>query len=419
LSNNVFSREVGNTMITIKDVKTLKGSTETITLASSSEHIIDAKGLLTVLPALIDGHVHFCTLEGEYKESWITGAKAAIAGGVTTVVDMPNNISPCVDAASLKAKKQIIDEQLTSIGIPLHYRLYLGADKARFNEIGKLKKQIAGVKIDIGSSTCDLVMDNEKDLDQIFRLCAQENVLISLHAENERMLKKNEVISSGQTNPTTHSKVGDRFSAIQAIAQALQLAEKYSTELFILHVSTKEEVELIRKAKQKGVLVYAEVTPHHLFLNEQNYAKWGNKVVINPPLRTGEDQQALWKGIHDHTIDTVGSDHAPHTLEEETRKYGEVTFGVPRIETLLPLLLNAFSEGRLTLEHIVKLTRINPEQIFNLSHNTDVVLVNLEKKKEVSDKNLKTAYERSLFTGLTLKGWPEYTIVQGKIFQIG
>ncbi|HEY4831727.1 MAG TPA: dihydroorotase [Waddliaceae bacterium] len=405
-------------MITIKNAKTLKGTTETITLASYSEHTIDAKGHLTVLPALIDGHVHFRTPGAEHKENWITGAQAAMAGGVTTVIDMPNNHPPCVDAASLKAKKQLIDEQLASVGIPLHYRLFLGADKDHINEIGRLRNQIAGVKIYMGSSTGGLIMNDEQDLDRIFRLCAQENVLIAVHAEDEGILKKNEALYSGQMDPATHSKIRDRFSAIQATTQALQLAEKYSTELFILHVSTKEEVELIRKAKKKGILVYAEATPHHLFLNEQDYAKWGNKVVINPPIRTREDQEALWKGIHDRTIDTIGSDHAPHTLEEKARSYGQAPSGVPGIETLLPLLLNASSEGKLTLEHIVKLTRINPEQIFNLEHNTDVVLVDLEKKKEVNDTNLKTKCGWSPFASLTLKGWPEYTILRGKIFQI-
>src|ERR1700730_5538367 len=140
--------------------------------------------MLYKLPALIDPHVHFRTPGAEHKENWITGAQAAMAGGVTTVIDMPNNHPPCVDAASLKAKKQLIDEQLASVGIPLHYRLFLGADKDHINEIGRLRNQIAGVKIYMGSSTGGLIMNDEQDLDRIFRLCAQENVLIAVHAED-------------------------------------------------------------------------------------------------------------------------------------------------------------------------------------------------------------------------------------------
>src|SRR5690606_23231281 len=149
----------------------------------------------------------------------------------------------------------------------------------------------------------------------------------------------------------------------------------YNTELLIHHVSTKEEVELIRAAKKKHLLVYGEVCPHHLFLSEEDYRQWGTKVQVNPPLRTKEDQEALWKGIADGTIDVIATDHATHTLPEKSEPYGKAPSGIPSIELALPLLLNAVHEKKITIDKIVNLMRINPENIYNLPHNQDVVLV--------------------------------------------
>ncbi|NGX42346.1 MAG: Dihydroorotase [Chlamydiae bacterium] len=406
-------------MITIKNARTLGGQVEDWNIESATEEVIDAKGKLTVLPGLIDAHVHFRTPGHEYKEDWTTGAQAAIAGGVTTVCDMPNNSPPCVDLPSCQAKKRTIDDQLSRAKIPLRYHLYIGADKDHLEQIGRVKREVTGIKIYMGSTTGGLIMDNHQFLDRVFQIAAQENMMVSVHAEDEKILKENKALYATQTDPAVHSKIRDRSAAIKATEQAISLAEKYSTQLLIHHVSTKEELELIRQAKRNNILVYGETTPHHLFLSEEDYTKWGAKVQVNPPVRTKNDQEALWEAIHDNTIDTIGSDHAPHTLEEKKQPYGKSPSGIPGIETMLPLLLNAYHEKRLSLENIVYLTRINPENIFHLPHNSDLVLVDLEMEKEVCDANLKTKCGWSPFSGRTLKGWPVYTIVSGQIFKIG
>jgi dihydroorotase len=405
-------------MIKIKNVKSLEGTVMDFAIESPVDKVLNAEGRLTMLPALIDPHVHFRTPGANHKEDWITGSKAAIAGGVTTVFDMPNNSPSCTTKARLEEKKQLIEKQLAESQIPLRYHLYIGADQNSIDEIGKCNKQVIGVKIYMGSSTGDLLMTDNKALDRVFQLAAQENLIVSVHAEDEKTIEANKAKYENQHDPAVHSKIRDRAAACIAIEQAISLAEKYNGRLAILHVSTKEELDLIRKAKKRELLVYCEVTPHHLFLSENDYKAWGTKVQVNPPLRTLADQAALWEAIHDGTVDMIGSDHAPHTLEEKSKPYGQSPSGIPGIETTLPLLLNAYNEKQISLDKIVHLTSLNIKNIFELKPNDDLVLVDLEMVKEVADADLKSKCGWSPFAGRKLKGWPVYTLIKGHIFHV-
>jgi dihydroorotase len=405
-------------MIIIKNMKSLSGIIEDLTIESEDDYSYDAEGKLIGLPGLIDAHVHFRTPGAEEKENWISGAKAAIQGGVTTVFDMPNNTPSCVDPQSFSIKKSLIDQQLAACGIPLRYHLFLGADKDHIETMGQIRNKIIGIKVYMGSSTGGLVMNDPKDLDRTFELAAQHNLMVAVHAEDEGVLKERQAAYAHSSDPADHSKIRDRQAAIKATEQAISLAEKYNSQVYILHLSTKEELDLVRQAKKQQILVFAEVSPHHLFLNEDDYEKWDTKVQVNPPLRTEKDQEALWEGIHDKTVDSIGSDHAPHILSEKNQPFGKAPSGIPGVETTLPLLLNAVNQGKISLEHIVNLMRINPEQIYNLPHNNDFVLVDMEMEKILSDKMLKTKCGWSPYSGRTLKGWPIYTIVQNKIFKV-
>lgn len=406
-------------MITIKNVKTLKGNLEDVKIQSQNDATIHAEGKLTLLPGLIDMHVHFRTPGHEHKEDWTTAAQAAIAGGITTVFDMPNNDPPCVDGPSLDAKSKTIAAQLAKAKIPLRYYLYIGADKAHLETIGQAKGKFIAIKVYMGSSTGGLLMEDDKALHRVFQIAAQENCIVSVHAEDEARLKENSIKYAKNSDPAVHSLIRDRKAAALAVEKAIYLAEKYSAQLFIHHVSTKDELTLIRYAKARELLVFAETTPHHLFLSENDYVTWGTKVQVNPPLRTKEDQEALWEGIRDNTIDTIASDHAPHTLKEKSQPYRKAPSGLPGVETTLPLLLNAVHENKITLDKIVHCMRINPERIFNLPHNNDVILVDLELEKEVSDGDLKTKCRWSPYSGKRLKGWPVYTILNGNVFKVG
>ncbi len=405
--------------IIFKNVKKLDGTIEDHTIASEESREIDCQGRLTLLPALIDPHVHFRTPGAEHKEEWRSGARAAIAGGVTTVFDMPNTSPSCTSYSALKEKKALIDQQLKEAGIPLHYELYFGADKNSLHELNKVKKEVIGLKIYMGSTTGDLLMDDDAAIEEAFRVAAQQDVMVAVHAEDEGILEANKKTYQGPYTPAAHSKIRSREAAILATKKAIALAEKYSARLAILHVSTKEEVDLIRAAKQRELLVYMEVSPHHLFLTDQSYEMLGTKLQMNPPIRTAEDVEALWDAIEEGVVDFIGSDHAPHTLEEKDQCYGKAPSGVPGIETLLPLLLNAYNEGKISLEKIITLTNVNIVQIFNLHRILDVVVVDLELVRIVDNKNLKTKCGWSPFEGYMLKGWPLYTVCQGRLFECG
>lgn len=377
------------------------------------------KSQLLKMPGLIDPHVHFRTPGLEYKEDWKTAAKASLKGGYTTVFDMPNTVPPTVTEDALIEKKALIDKQLQEVNIPLHYYLYFGADKHRLNEIKKVKGQVIGIKVFMGCSTGGLVIDDEESLHAIFKLAAEENMLVAVHAEDEQRLKENAKKFNSAQSYSIHSKIRDELAAIMAVKKAIQLARMYKTRLYILHVSTRQEIDLIAEAKADGLPVFAETTPHHLFLNTSDYQNLKGKAIMNPPLRSSEHQIALFSAIKSGIIDTIGSDHAPHTLEEKARPYGMCPSGVPGIETTLPLLLEAYHQNLLSLDNIIDLTSRHAKEIFNLpDYPNDYVLVDLTLAKIVEDKSLSTKCQWSPFTGRCLRGWPVTTVLNGHIFDL-
>ena len=374
--------------------------------------------ILTVLPALIDPHVHFRVPGGEHKEDWQHAARAAVRGGVTTVCDMPNNNPPCTTLNRLIDKRKLIDTQLQEAEIPLRYQLYFGADKGNLNQIALVKGMCPALKIFMGCSTGGLVIDTDEELDAAFRLAKEAGMLVAVHAEDEALLQAAKQLHSviGDMSFAFHTKFRPREAAIAAVEKALALCARHEVPLYVLHLSTREELELVRQAKKAGLPVYAEVTTHHLFLNENDYAIHGGFVQMNPPLRTVDDQKALWEGIKDRTIDTLGTDHAPHTIEEKKLPFGKAPSGIPGVETLLPLMLDAVAQGRLDLKRLMELVRFNSEKIFKLSTHNDVVLVDLELEKEVKAEELASKCGWSPYCGRVLKGWPMYTILKGRVY---
>jgi dihydroorotase len=206
--------------------------------------------------------------------------------------------------------------------------------------------------------------------------------------------------------------------ACRAVKKAIALTKRYRTKLYILHVSSGDEIRLIDCAKQAGLPVYAETTPHHLFLDTASYPTLQGKAVVNPPLRLTSDRAALFDAIHAGIIDTIGSDHAPHTPAEKERPYGECPSGMPGIETTLSLLLNAHYENLLSLEEIVSLTSKRAREIFNLPENNDLVLVDLKKEVLISEKKLKTKCGWSPYAGQILHGAAVYTLLEGNYYKL-
>ncbi len=402
----------GSILIRILNVQTVFGKRVDHFIKGESIEI-DGKNLL-MLPALIDPHVHFRTPGAEYKENWESGSLAAIAGGVTTVFDMPNNTPSCITAQALHQKKQLIESQLK---VPLRFALYFGADQNHLDEIPKVKDEIIALKIYMGSSTGNLLMTDPKALETAFQIAAENDVLVAVHAEDEDLIQKRKTeCKAALQYPKDHSVIRNPEVAARAVQKAIELAKKYHTRLYIAHVSTKEELDLIRQAKKEKLPIYAEATPHHLFLNTELYETLDTLALVNPPLR--EDTTPLWEALEDGTIDTIGTDHAPHLLEEKKLPYGKAPSGFPSIEIYLALLLNAYHEKRISLEKIVSLTRTRIQEIFRWPDNDDVVLVDLNKIKKVDSAHFKSRAKWSPYEGWTLKGWPTTTILKGKIYSL-
>lgn len=402
-------------MLQIKNVRTITGDVTHINIESDETKMIEASHL-TVFPALIDPHVHFRTPGMEYKEDWRTGAKAAIRGGCTTVFDMPNTKPPTITAELMQEKKDLIDKQLKEANIPLRYQLFFGADKNHLNEISRVKDACIGIKVFMGCSTGNLVVDDDESLHAVFSIAAKENMLVAVHAEDEHLIQERKANYKGEMNYQAHSIIRNVEVATVAVEKAINLTRQYGTRLYVLHASTAEEVALIKAAKKDGLPVFAETTPHHLFFNTSAYDVLHGKAVVNPPLRDQKHGEALWKAIHEKVIDTMGSDHAPHTLEEKSQPYGQCPSGMPGIEFMLPMLLNAHHQGLLSLEEVVSLTSGRAREIFGVSANEDIVLVDMNKVATVAHTHSKCAW--TPYHGLSLKGWPVYTIMKGRCYEV-
>lgn len=401
-------------MIEIQNVQMPTGEIENIQIPSDENRLFDATGLLA-LPGLIDPHVHFRTPGQEYKEDWRTASEAAIRSGYTTVCDMPNNIPACVSLERLEDKKSLIDLQLLEVTNPLRYHLYIGADRNHFDQIHQVRDQVCGIKVFMGSSTGDLLMDDESSLHAIFALARAHELLVAVHAEDECLIRERTASMPGH-DFAMHSKIRSPAVAAKAVALALSLAKMYGVRLYILHVSTQDELELIEQAKNDGVDVFAEACPHHLFMSTAAYGTLAGRAQMNPPLREPEHQEALLSAVKTGIIDTLGSDHAPHTVDEKDQPYGACPSGVPGIETNLPLLLNAVNQGQLQLKDILNLSLYGPRRLMGFEANDDWVLVDMNQTQTLQERGLYTKCQWSPYIDWPLQGWPVATVCQGRFY---
>lgn len=338
---------------------------------------IDAEGKF-VLPGMVDVHTHMREPGFEHKEGFHTGSKACVKGGITTFIDMPNTNPATTTTDALKAKRKLAKKSSV-----VNYGFHFGASLDDNSEEIKKAKNVLSTKVFMNVSTGKMIIKDETILDNIFKA----SKMVSVHAEEE------------------------------VVKTAIELAERNNTPLYVAHVSTKEEIEYIKDARKRGVVVYAEVTPHHLFLTEKDKSELN---IMKPELRTAEDVKALWKAIEDGTIDTIGTDHAPHLLEEKKAKE---TFGVPGIETALPLMLNEVSKGNLSLKKLVKLYSKKPSKIFGISgkgkikegNYADLVIIDMNKEYKIKNKDIVSKCGWTPFDGWKVKGAVDITIVNGKV----
>ena len=376
-----------------------------------ADETIEAEGKL-LLPGVIDPQVHFREPGKEHKEDLGSGSRAAVKGGVTSFLEMPNTDPPTASQAALDDKFRRAARTCVA-----NYGFFIGATPDNLTEINNAGP-VCGIKVFMGTSTGTLLIDKDEDLERIF---ANGDRLIAVHAEDEARIRKRRATFKGRADVAVHSEIRDNQVALRATERALALSKKYRRRLHILHLSTRDEVELLRRDKPPWVT--AEVIPNHLFLNTADYAKQGTLVQMNPPIRTPQDNAALWSGLHDGVIDFIATDHAPHTLEEKQRPYPESPAGMPGVETSLPLMLTQMLAGKCTLAEIQKWMCSGPARAYGIpkkgaileGHDADLTLVDTETFRPVRNEDMFTKVHWSPFQGMELAGWPVYTIVGGRV----
>ena len=380
-------------------------------ITASADETLDAGGNL-LLPGVIDPQVHFREPGREHKEDLGSGSRAAVKGGVTSFLEMPNTDPSTSNQAALDDKLRRAAEKCVA-----NYGFFIGATPDNLDEINRAGPA-CGIKIFMGASTGSLLVDKPEDLERIF---ANGSRLIAVHAEDETRIRARREQFKGRTDVAVHSDIRDNQSALLATELALRLSKKYRRRLHILHLSTHEEVELLRR--DKPAWVTAEVIPNHLLLNVSDYARLGTQVQMNPPIRRPEDNAALWAGLHDGAIDFIATDHAPHTLEEKRQPYPQSPAGMPGVETSLPLMLTEMKAGRCTLAQIQKWMCHGPAEAYGIRHkgkilegwDADLTLVDMDHARPVRNEEMFTRVRWSPFNGRELTGWPIYTIVGGQV----
>ena len=398
----VIGGQVLRRNIEIEDGKIKKISEE----PSECGEKIDASGKI-ILPGLIDIHVHLREPGLTHKEDITTGTSSALAGGVTSVFEMPNTDPPTTTLERLQEKRSLMEKKSL-----VNYGVYMGTDSENLEELRKAEN-IPGVKIYMGSSTGSLLVTDENTI----RDAMNSGHKTVIHAEDEDAIKANSEKFKDHNNPDIHSKIRTQEVEASAIARAVSISES-PEKLHFTHVSSKKGAELARKAGSTF-----DVTPHHLFLTEESLKTQGNFAKMNPSLKTGEDCASLWKAVLEDSNACIATDHAGHAREEKLEGYWTAPSGVAGLETMLPLLLNAANEKKISLARIVQLTSENPARIFGVKNkgrikegfDADLVLVDMEKEKTVQNRDLFTKCRSSPFSGWKLKGWPFATVVNGRV----
>ncbi|MEC4815288.1 MAG: dihydroorotase [Scytonema sp. PMC 1069.18] len=372
---------------------------------------IDAQGF-TLLPGVIDPQVHFREPGLEHKEDLFTASCACAKGGVTSFLEMPNTRPLTINQEALNDKLERAAQKCL-----VNYGFFIGATTDNFPDL-LTANPTPGIKIFMGSMHGQLLVDQDEALEAIF---AKGNRLIAVHAEDQNRINQRRQEFAGIHDPAVHSQIQDNTAALLATQQALNLSKKYQRRLHILHMSTAEEAELLRRDKPSWVT--AEVTPQHLLLNTDAYAKIGTLAQMNPPLRSPHDNEVLWEALRDGVIDFIATDHAPHTLEEKSQEYPKSPSGMPGVETSLPLMLTAAMQGQCSVaqvanwmsQAVAKAYHIPNKGAIAPGYDADLVLVDLNTYRPVVREELLTKCGWSPFEGWNLTGWPVMTIVGGQI----
>jgi dihydroorotase len=412
-------RSLRNDLLINDELISSIGSADEFTIPSRTT-IIDATGLL-LMPGVIDDQVHFREPGLTHKGDIYSESRAAVAGGVTSFMDMPNTNPQTVTIDILNEKYRIGSENSLT-----NYSFYLGATNTNLDEVLKAdKSSVCGIKLFMGSSTGNMLVDNENALKELF---AKATLLVTAHCEDEPMIRKNSEIymeKYGEDVPVKmHPLIRSREACFRSSSHAVNLAKEYNTRLHILHLSTADELKLFSNTLplyQKKIT--GEVCIHHLWFDESSYEKLGNLIKWNPAIKTRFDRDALINGVNNNIIDIIATDHAPHTLTEKGNSYFKAPSGGPLVQHSLVVMLELWHRKIFSLEKIVEKMCHNPAILFNIrnrgfireGYQADLCLVDPASLWSVSKDNILYKCGWSPFEGVTFQSKVVITIVNGTI----
>jgi len=375
--------------------------------------VFDASGL-TVLPGVIDSQVHFREPGLEWKEDLQTGGRAAVLGGVTAVFEMPNTEPTTTDPDAMADKLARAKGRMDC-----DHAFYVGGTHENAAFLGELERLpgCCGVKVFMGASTGTLLVADDEGVEAVLR---SVNRRATFHSEDEyRLAERRPLARTGDW--TSHPEVRDAQSAIQSTERLVRLARKVGKRIHVLHVTTAEEIAFLATVRD---IASVEITPQHLTLTApEAYERLKGLAQMNPPIRSAEHVAGLWRGIVSGVADVIGSDHAPHTLEEKARPYPASPSGMPGVQTLVPVMLNHVAQGRLSLERFVDLTSHGPQRVFGVAGkgrmaegwDGDLTIVDLKARRTLRHADMASRCGWTPFDGLEVTGWPVATIVRGRV----
>ncbi|MCA9223126.1 MAG: dihydroorotase [Planctomycetales bacterium] len=379
------------------------------------DEVVEATGL-HLIPGVIDDQVHFREPGLTHKEDLRHASRACAKGGVTTFLEMPNTKPNAINQARIDEKLALAAERSL-----VNYGFYIGATPHNVEDL-KAARRTPGIKIFIGSSTGDLLVDEQDALERIF---AETTLPLTAHCEDESTVRANMAKFAGTNDVADHSRIRDHEAALIATRRAVDLAKRHRHRFHVLHVSTAGEIPVFA---DHADLLTAEACPHHLFFSVDDYPRLGTLIQMNPSIKTREDNAALWQALLDNRIQVIATDHAPHTLAEKQQPYPQSPSGLPAVENSLALLLNQVAQGRCTLEQVVHWMCDAPARVWDIinkgriavGYDADLVLVDLRRTQMIRNEEQQTKCGWSPWHGKTLTGWPVRTWVMGhEVFREG
>ncbi|MEN3141469.1 dihydroorotase [Ochrobactrum sp. WV_118_8] len=372
--------------------------------------VMDCTGL-HILPGVVDSQVHFREPGFEHKEDLETGSLAAVLGGVTSVFEMPNT-------KPLTTSAETLEDKIRRGRHRMHcdFAFWVGGTRDNANDVAELERLpgAAGIKVFMGSSTGDLLVEDDDGVRSILKNTRRR---AAFHSEDEFRLKEREGLRV-QGDPSSHPVWRDEVAALQCTERLVRIARDTGARIHVLHISTAEEIDFLKDHKDVAT---CEATPHHLTLSADDYKTLGNLIQMNPPVRDKRHRDGVWKGIDQGIVDVLGSDHAPHTLEEKQKPYPASPSGMTGVQTLVPIMLDHINAGRLTLERFVDLSSHGPNRIFGMArkgriavgYDADLTIVDMKRRETITHEQAGSKAGWTPYHGKTVTGWPIGTFVRG------